>query len=103
MTVADSDLTGLRNLPEGRTTDVLCLGHAIVDRLAHVPPEAVADRGLEVGSMTLVDGDRAVSVATLADEWQQVSGGSAANTAAGVASLGGRPAFVGSVGPDELA
>jgi len=89
-------------VPPGRTTDVLCLGHALVDRLAHVEPELVASGGLELGAMTLVDGGRAASLARLAARWRQVSGGSAANTAAGIASLGGRPAFVGSVGPDEL-
>lgn len=52
--------------------------------------------------MTLVDADRIAGIAGLVDRWLQVAGGSAANTAAGLASLGGRPAFVGSVGRDAL-
>jgi len=52
--------------------------------------------------MTLVDGEQIALITTLVDEWLQMAGGSAANTAAGLASLGGRPTFVGSVGGDPL-
>ncbi len=58
--------------------------------------------GVEPGAMTLVDGRRIGELAELCEDWLQVAGGSAANTAAGLASLGSRPAFVGSVGPDSL-
>ena len=62
----------------------------------------MAAAGVEPGAMTLVDADRIAGIAGLVDDWLQVAGGSAANTAAGLASLGGRPAFVGSVGRDAL-
>lgn len=93
---------GLAAIPAGRGTDVLCIGHALVDRLAHVEPAVVSKAGLNHGAMSLVDGERAAGIAGLVDGWRQVSGGSAANTAAGIASLGGQPAFVGSVGRDAL-
>ena len=82
---------------------VVCLGHAIMDRLAHVGAEVVGAAGLEPGVMTLVDGPRAASIAELVPTWQMASGGSAANTAAGIASLGGAATFVGALGRDDLA
>ncbi len=87
--------------PGERRLDVLCLGHALVDRLAYVDEEAVDDARLEHGVMVLVDADRAAEIERLFDGWLQVAGGSAANTAAGIASLGGRPGFAGAVGRDE--
>ena len=80
----------------------MCLGHAIVDRLAHVEAATVVASGVEPESMTLVNGEQIGRIVELVGTWVQVAGGSAANTAAGLASLGGRPAFVGSVGADEL-
>jgi len=87
---------------DGRRNDVLCIGHAIVDRLAHVEAQTIAAAGVEPGAMTLVDSARIAEIADLVSDWIQVAGGSAANTAAGLASLGGRPTFVGSVGSDAL-
>jgi sugar/nucleoside kinase (ribokinase family) len=91
------------DLPEhrGRTTDVVCLGHALIDRLAEATPEVVSRAGLELGAMTLVDSGKALEIERALDAWEEVAGGSAANTAAGVASLGGSPAFAGSIGADE--
>lgn len=91
-----------RAVSDGQPTDVLCIGHAIVDRLAHVDEPTIAAAGVEPGAMTLVDGPRIATIAALVGDWLQAAGGSAANTAAGLASLGGRPAFVGSVGRDSL-
>jgi len=88
-------------VPGRRPLDVLCLGHALVDRLAYVNPDAVEQARLEHGVMVLVDGERAAEIENAFEGWLQVAGGSAANTAAGIASLGGRPAFVGAVGRDE--
>lgn len=85
-----------------RPIDVLCLGHALVDRLAHASPDEVDAAQLVLGAMTLVDAARAAEIETATSEWSQVAGGSAANTAAGIASLGGRPAFAGAVGHDEI-
>jgi sugar/nucleoside kinase (ribokinase family) len=88
--------------PGQQPTDVLCIGHAIVDSLAHVDERTIDAAGVEPGAMTLVDGEQIAMVAGLVGDWLQVAGGSAANTAAGLASLGGSPAFVGSVGRDPL-
>ncbi|MGO9559662.1 MAG: adenosine kinase, partial [Acidimicrobiales bacterium] len=85
-----------------RNTDVVCLGHALVDRLAEATPDVVTRAGLELGAMTLVDGEKALEIERAHDGWEEVAGGSAANTAAGIASLGGSPAFAGSIGADEL-
>lgn len=82
--------------------DVVCIGHAIVDRVAHVDAATIQAAGVEPGAMTLVDGEQIARLAGLVDDWVQVAGGSAANTAVGLASLGARPAFVGSVGHDML-
>ncbi len=90
-------------LPDGgrRPLAVVCLGHALVDRLAEAPPGVVSAAGLELGAMTLVGAEAARVIEQQWDHWQEVAGGSAANTAAGVASLGGSAAFVGSIGADE--
>src|SRR5438067_9877385 len=82
--------------------DVVAVGHAIVDVLAHCDDALVAAHGLGKGTMTLVDLERSAAVYASMPAGVEVSGGSAANTAAGVASLGGRAAFVGKVRDDEL-
>ena len=87
---------------EPRPYDVLAVGHAIVDVLSHCDDDLVAGHGLQKGTMTLVDGEQATAVYASMGPGVEVSGGSAANTAAGVASLGGAAAFVGKVADDEL-
>ncbi|MGH9296307.1 MAG: PfkB family carbohydrate kinase, partial [Acidimicrobiales bacterium] len=82
--------------------DVVCVGHALVDHLAHASADEVAAACIEPGAMLLVDSDRALEIDRAVPHWQQAAGGSAANTAAGVALLGGRPAFAGGVGDDKL-
>jgi sugar/nucleoside kinase (ribokinase family) len=82
--------------------DVVAVGHAIVDVLAHVDDGLVAAHGLAKGTMTLVDLEQSAAVYDSMPAGVEVSGGSAANTAAGVASLGGRAAFVGKVRDDAL-
>jgi sugar/nucleoside kinase (ribokinase family) len=84
------------------TLDVVTVGHAIVDVLAHCDDALVAAHGLVKGTMTLVDHDRSTAVYASMPAGIEVSGGSAANTAAGVASLGGAAAFVGKVRDDAL-
>jgi sugar/nucleoside kinase (ribokinase family) len=83
--------------------DVLTIGNAIVDVIAPIEPGFLAREGMTEGIMHLVDAERS---AYLYDRMpagkRQVSGGSSANTAAGVASLGGRAAFVGKVADDDL-
>ncbi len=82
--------------------DVLAVGSAIVDVLSACDDDLVARHGLQKGTMTLVDRDRAAAVYASMGPGVEVSGGSAANTAAGVASLGGAAAFAGKVADDEL-
>ncbi len=82
--------------------DVVAVGSAIVDVLAHVDDGLIAAHGLTKGTMTLVDLDRSAAIYDSMPPGVEVSGGSAANTAAGVASLGGRAAFIGKVRDDVL-
>ncbi len=83
--------------------DVLTIGNAIVDIIAPVAGEFLADEGMNKGIMHLIDSDRAADLyAKMPASRLQISGGSAGNTAAGVASLGGRAAFVGKVAEDGL-
>jgi adenosine kinase len=90
---------GAKDLPD-RPIDVLCVGHALVDRLAYASLDDVRAAGVDAGGMTLVDAVRAGEIGRAFSPWDEVAGGSAANTAAGIASLGGSPAFAGAVGDD---
>jgi sugar/nucleoside kinase (ribokinase family) len=84
------------------TLDVVTVGHAVVDVLAHVDDALVAAHGLMKGTMTLVDHDRSAALYDTMPAGIEVSGGSAANTAAGIASLGGSAAFIGKIRDDAL-
>ncbi|MDA8061872.1 MAG: adenosine kinase [Actinomycetota bacterium] len=83
------------------TPELLTVGHALVDVLARVDDAVVAGLGLEKGTMNLVDPARSAEILAAVRAEVAVSGGSAANTAAGVAALGGSVAFVGKVRDDE--
>ncbi len=83
--------------------DVLTIGNAIVDVIARVDPGFLAREGLSEGIMHLIDAERSEYLDDrMPADKRQISGGSAANTAAGVASLGGRAAFIGKVAADPL-
>jgi sugar/nucleoside kinase (ribokinase family) len=83
--------------------DVLTIGNAIVDVITPIDREFLAREGLTEGIMHLVDAERSAYLYDrMPADKRQISGGSAANTAAGVASLGGRAAFVGKVANDDL-
>ena len=84
------------------TLDVVAVGSAIVDVLAHVGDDVVVANGLVKGTMVLVDHDRSAALYDAMPAGIEVSGGSAANTAAGIASLGGGVAFIGKVRDDGL-
>ena len=88
--------------PVSAATDVIAIGHALVDVLAHVDDAFLRAQAMAKGAMTLVDGHRATALYDLMPPAMEASGGSAANTAAAVAALGGRAAFAGKVGRDEL-
>ena len=82
--------------------EVVAVGHAIVDVLAPSEDSLVASFGLEKGTMTLVDEDQAEKIYASLGPATEASGGSAANTAACLASLGASVVFVGKVGDDGL-
>jgi sugar/nucleoside kinase (ribokinase family) len=82
--------------------DVLCIGNAIVDVIARVEDNFVSRHGLVKGSMNLIDEARAEQLYGDMGQAIEVSGGSAGNTAAGVASLGGKAAYFGKVKADQL-
>lgn len=86
----------------GTNFDVLCIGNAIVDVIARVDENFVARHGLVKGSMNLIDETRAEQLYADMGQAIEISGGSAGNTAAGVASLGGRAAYFGKVKADQL-
>ncbi len=82
--------------------DVVAIGNAIVDVLANTTPEFLAAEGLESGSMRLIDGDAAVALYGRMGPAREISGGSAANSLAGLAALGHACAFIGQVADDQL-
>jgi sugar/nucleoside kinase (ribokinase family) len=82
--------------------DVVGVGNALVDVISHASDAFIADHGLVKGSMTLVDTDRAMELYDALGGAVEMSGGSAANTMCGVASLGGTAAYIGKVSTDEL-
>jgi sugar/nucleoside kinase (ribokinase family) len=82
--------------------DVVGIGNALVDVIAHASDEFIDDHDLVKGSMTLVETERAVELYRALGSAVEMSGGSAANTMCGVASFGGRAAYVGKVSDDEL-
>jgi len=82
--------------------DVATIGNAIVDVLARVEEPLLAELGVEKGIMTLVDAERSEAIYSRLPPAVEVSGGSAANTAAGIASLGGKVGFIGKVKDDQL-
>src|SRR4051812_40063162 len=85
-----------------REFDVLTIGNAIVDVLAHAEEDFLLREGLVNGSMRLIDAGEADRLYDHMGAAQLISGGCAGNTAAGVASFGGRAAFIGKVAQDEL-
>ena len=82
--------------------DVVGIGNAIVDVIARTEDDFLVDHGMHKGSMTLIDEERAQAIYDAMGAAVESSGGSAANTIVGVASLGARAAFVGKVKDDEL-
>ncbi len=82
--------------------DVAGIGNAIVDVLAHTPDELLIREGLVKGTMRLIDADQAEALYARMGPGVECSGGSVANTMAGLASLGARGAFVGKLRDDQL-
>lgn len=82
--------------------DVLCIGNAIVDIIAPCDDAFLETNGIIKGAMNLIDARRAELLYSRMGPAIEASGGSAGNTAAGVASLGGRAAYFGKVSKDHL-
>src|SRR6202521_6377416 len=84
------------------STDVIGIGNAIVDVIARTEDDFLVKHGMRRGTMALIDEARAGAIYDAMGPAVEISGGSAANTIVGVASLGARAAFVGKVKHDDL-
>ena len=82
--------------------EVIGIGNAIVDVLSQTDDDFLNENGLAKGAMTLIDADQAEGLYAKMGPGVEVSGGSAANTIACLASLGGKGAFIGKVRNDQL-
>ncbi|TVV74066.1 adenosine kinase [Sphingomonas solaris] len=82
--------------------DIVAIGNAIVDVIAQADEAFIAAEGIEKGSMRLVDTDTAEGLYGRMAPGIEASGGSAANTVAGIAALGGKCGFIGQVADDFL-
>src|SRR6266545_4762767 len=82
--------------------DVLGIGNAIVDVIARTDDAFLAQHNMRKGTMQLINESQAAKLYDAMGPAVEVSGGSAANTVVGVASLGARAAFIGKVKDDEL-
>ena len=94
-------MTSAQNSSE-KTLDVVGIGNAIVDVIVQAEEGFLDDHGLTKGTMALVDEAVAESLYASVGPGLETSGGSAANTLAGIAQLGGRAAFIGRVRDDQL-
>src|SRR5580693_10386656 len=82
--------------------DVVGIGDAIVDVIANADEAFLAREGLVKGTMTLIDAPRVEALYRMMGPAVEISGGSVGNTMAGLASLGGRGAYIGKVRDDFL-
>jgi sugar/nucleoside kinase (ribokinase family) len=82
--------------------DVVGIGNALVDVLSHEDDEFLGRFSMDKGAMALIDTGRAEEIYAAMQSDREMSGGSAANTLAGIASFGGRAAFIGRVSHDDL-
>ena len=88
--------------PEDELLDVVGIGSPLVDVIARCDEALLSRLGLPKGSMTLIDLDQAEAIYASMPASIEISGGSAANTVAGVAALGGRAGFIGKVAGDSM-
>ena len=84
------------------TRDVVAIGNAIVDVMAPCDEALIDQLGMTRGGMTLIDTDQAHALYGAMGPAREISGGSAANTLAGLAALGASCAFIGQVADDQL-
>ncbi|MBA3669457.1 MAG: adenosine kinase [Sphingomonas sp.] len=85
-----------------RRFDVIAIGNAIVDVIADASDDFIAAQSMPKGAMRLIDEAEAKRLYDAMGPAREESGGSAANTVAGLASLGLRTAFIGQLGKDQL-
>jgi len=85
-----------------RRFDVTAIGNAIVDVIAAADEALLVQHGLVKDAMTLVDAADAERLYGIMGPGRETSGGSAGNTVAGIAALGGRTAYIGKVADDQL-
>ncbi len=82
--------------------DVIAIGNAIVDVMSPASDDLIEELQLNRGGMTLVDADRAKELYDAMGPAREISGGSAANTLAGLSAMGAQCAFIGQVADDQL-
>jgi len=87
---------------KNKTFDVITFGNAIVDIINPTEYDFLKKNSLVPGSMNLVSQDEAKNLLLQCEPKEIISGGSAANTAVGIASFGGNPAFIGKVKNDKF-
>jgi sugar/nucleoside kinase (ribokinase family) len=85
-----------------RRFDVTAIGNAIVDVIAQADDSLLAAHSLPKGAMNLIDADMAEKLYGIMGPGKEASGGSAGNTIAGIAALGGKAAYIGKVAADQL-
>ena len=84
------------------SASIVTIGNAIVDIISKADDQFIIDQGMEKSAMNLIDGDRASQLYDAIGPAMEVSGGSAANTAVGIASFGGSAGFIGKISDDLL-
>jgi sugar/nucleoside kinase (ribokinase family) len=89
-------------MPDSSDLDVVCVGNAIVDVLAETDDATIERLGMAKGAMNLIEADRAEALYDQMAPAVETSGGSAGNTAAGLASFGSKVAYIGKVAQDQL-
>ena len=85
-----------------RAFDVTAIGNAIVDVIAQAEDALLAEHNLAKGAMNLIDAPTAERLYAVMGPGIEASGGSAGNTVAGIAALGGKTAYIGKVAADQL-
>ncbi len=90
------------NREDSGLKDVVGIGNAMVDILAHANEDFLATHNLVKGVMTLVDAEQGASIYEAMQSTVEMSGGSVGNTMAGLASLGGTGSYIGKVRNDQL-
>ncbi|WP_020590496.1 adenosine kinase [Kiloniella laminariae] len=90
------------NQSETASLDVVGIGNAIVDIVAPAEDSLLQEQGIIKGAMTLIDQDHADALYDVMGPAIERSGGSAGNTMAGIASLGGRGGYIGKVRDDQF-